>query len=444
MEVEVADESGGLFLAVHVEWEFLPEVKGVIWESCGRCQRKSEICRVQQSGQWKSDDTKLWESIVYIKIDWAKSQDTWLRHDVSWDTMLILPSHRVKLGASCSFRQCNFDLDPTPNNHQHPLSVSTYNNCFVYHILMVHFPSQCLQPKKWISLFLYYHKLLHYRSVTQAITKSSDLALSFQLHHDDKNNPFDSGVIFSQFPILKINQSAILNGQSASVHPSINITGSPINFQPKPILNNSDKWRLSLDVIWPKGSVIFNALTYFLKFLHFRQSSIVNHSCHVTARPDWSHFYNKTSTLTNYSYVNNPLPFAIFTAKTTDNSISLLSLVNSSSHIDSKTITKVPGWTLNFKSYIIDENNPFDPGILSSQFLISKIAWSATSNSESTLRSLAISISNWLIELKSNSMQINSDKCQITLDSAVVKELLVFQDFYTWNNSLSLKTVQTS
>ena len=126
------------------------------------------------------------------------------------------------------------------------------------------------------------------------------------------------------------------------------------------------------------------------------------------------------------------------------NSISSLSLVNSSSHIDSKTITKVPGWTLNFKSYIIDENNPFDPGILSSQFLISKIAWSATSNSESTLRSLAISISNWLIELKSNSMQINSDKCQITLDSAVVKELLVFQDFYTWNNSLSLKTVQTS
>ena len=89
MEVEVADEAGGLFLAVHVEWEFLPEVKGVIWESCRRCQRKSEICRVWQSGQWKSDDTKLWESIVYIKIDWAKSQDTWLRCDVSWDMMLV-------------------------------------------------------------------------------------------------------------------------------------------------------------------------------------------------------------------------------------------------------------------------------------------------------------------------------------------------------------------
>ena len=184
--------------------------------------------------------------------------------------MLILPSHHVKLGESCSFRECNFDLDLTPNNHQHPVSVSTYNNCFVYHILMIHFPSQCLQLKKRISLFLYYHKLLHYCSVTQTITESPDPALSFKLHHDNKNNPFDPGVIFSQFPILKINRSAILNGQSALIHPSINITSLPINFQPKPILNNLDKWRLSLDFIWPKGSVIFNVLTYFLKFLHFR------------------------------------------------------------------------------------------------------------------------------------------------------------------------------
>ena len=191
------------------------------------------------------------------------------------------------------------------------------------------------------------------------------------------------------------------------------------------MLNNSDKWRLTLDVIWPKGSVIFNALTYFLKFLHFRQFSIINHSFHITAQPDQLHFNDKTSTLTNYSYVKNPLPFAIFTAETTENSISLLSLVNSSSHINSKTIAEVPGWILNFKSHNINENNPFDPGILSSQFLISKIAWSATSNSESTLRSLPISISDQLIESQPKLMQINSEKYWITLDSAGVKDSVV-------------------
>ena len=193
--------------------------------------------------------------------------------------MLILPSYHVRLGVSCSFRECNFDLDLTPNNHQHQVSVSTYNNCFVYHILMIHFPSQCLQLKKWISLFLYHYKLLHHRSVTQRPSLNLQIQHSVLLHHDNKNSPFDPEIIFSQFPILKINQLAILNGQLASIDPSI--TGSPINFQPKSMLNNSDKWRLTLDVIWPKGSVIFNVLTYFLKFLHFRQFSIINHSCHI-------------------------------------------------------------------------------------------------------------------------------------------------------------------
>ena len=39
----MADEAGGLFLAVCVGQEFLPEVEGAILERCGRCQRKSEL-----------------------------------------------------------------------------------------------------------------------------------------------------------------------------------------------------------------------------------------------------------------------------------------------------------------------------------------------------------------------------------------------------------------
>ena len=110
------------------------------------------------------------------------------------------------------------------------------------------------------------------------------------LHFNDRNNPFDPGVISSQFLIAKINCSVASPSSLSAACSHTHVNTSIVNFQPKPITNHSDKWRFALDIIIPKDSVSFNLPAYFSRFLPLVCSSIIDKSFHDADRSLPLHF----------------------------------------------------------------------------------------------------------------------------------------------------------
>lgn len=116
----------------------------------------------------------------------------------------------------------------------------------------------------------------------KTIAEAPEPVPDFKSHCFDESNLYNRGILSSQFPIAKINQSAIANGRSARKRLPIDISNRLMNFQPKPMRNNSEKWRIALDINFPEDIIAFNPLSYISKISHFGRFSVVNYNIRKT------------------------------------------------------------------------------------------------------------------------------------------------------------------